>query len=173
MAEKRQLFEQLFIRNRGRIYMFAEAFVPRNEVQDFEQEIWLQVWRSLDAFQEQGDFKKWLYGVAFNTLRDFNRKQKQQEISLDDLATEPPCQEQHREGVLVVGKFLRTLGQTDRAVMLMHIGGCEYREIAEVTGSQESTLRVHVHRLKQQLREFMEGGHGYRTAHDRVERTEV
>jgi len=173
LADKRRLFEQLFIGNRGRIYVFAQAFVPRNEVQDFEQEIWLQVWRSLDAFQEQADFKKWLYGVAFNTLRDFNRKQKPKEISLDDLATDPPCHQQDRESVLVVGKFLQTLDQTDRAVMLMRIGGCEYGEIADLTGSQEIALRVHVHRLKRQLREYMEGGHGYRPAHDRVERTEV
>ena len=58
---------------------------------------------------------------------------------------------QKREEVERLRKAIRTLSETDRALISMHLDGYENAEIAEVLGITVNHVAVKLHRCKQQL----------------------
>jgi RNA polymerase sigma-70 factor (ECF subfamily) len=46
---------------------------------------------------------------------------------------------------------IQQLDETGKIIILMVLEGLEYSSIAEVVGMREETLRVRIHRIKQQL----------------------
>ena len=66
----------------------------------------------------------------------------------------------HGEPVIIhdfnsVKEIVRRLPETDRAIISMHLDGYEHAEIAAVTGISNNHVAVKVHRIKQQLINYL------------------
>jgi RNA polymerase sigma-70 factor (ECF subfamily) len=161
-SEKEKLFERILEENKRRLHIFARANARGDSWRDLEQEILLQVWRSLDRYQGRSNFKTWFYAVACNTLRHFNRMNYRPETTLESLESVPaPLQGtdtsgKARDGIQILESFMQLLGDVDRTLLLMHLDGCSYEEISEATEMGEGALRVRIHRLKKQLAKYAE-----------------
>lgn len=77
--DKEQFFEELAAANRRRIMAIARAYAPARDRQDLYQEILLQVWKSLGAFQGRSAPSTWIYRVALNTAITFRRRNAKSE----------------------------------------------------------------------------------------------
>jgi RNA polymerase sigma-70 factor (ECF subfamily) len=162
-SEKQKMFERVLDENKRRLHIFARKNVRGDGWKDLEQEILLQVWKSLDLYQGRSSTRTWFYAVAYNTLKEFNRVDHRPETALDDLESLPApslameSQYNRREGMDLVTEFIQLLGDVDRTILLMHFDGCSYKEISEATAAEIGTLRVRIHRIKKQLAKYMEG----------------
>jgi RNA polymerase sigma-70 factor (ECF subfamily) len=162
-SEKEKLFERILEENKQRLHIFAKTNVRGDNFRDLEQEILLQVWRSLDQYEGRANTKTWFYAVAYNTLLYFNRTNRRPEKTMQNLESLPALTQsvadpqKSRDGIQILEAFIRQLGDIDRTVILMHLDGCSYKEISEATGFDAGALRVRIHRLKKQLAEFAEG----------------
>lgn len=140
-------------------------------VEDLAQEVFLRLYRGLENFRGDAKLTTWLYRITLNVAQDeWKRRRKEQaNTSFDDpdegWAERIPGAggdaEQilsQRQAMAAVNNALSELSETERAVIVMfHQEECTYEQIALVLKLPLNTVRTHLHRgrqkLKQRLRE--------------------
>jgi RNA polymerase sigma-70 factor (ECF subfamily) len=152
-------FEQLLKRNRGRLTAISRSYAG-SDADDLLQEILLQIWRGIRSFEERSSIDTWCYRVALNTAISWRRSvgKSKLQISSDsaDIDQIPGSDDGH-DGTEVLRQFLRTLSDTDRALVLLYLEDMSGTEMANIMGVSEGTLRVRVHRIKRRLAEWKIG----------------
>lgn len=129
----------------SRVYAGASG-----EEEDLEQEILLQLWRSLPSFRGDAKPGTWLYRVALNTALTWRRRaSRRPEPAEAGHRTPPSTSGAPRRQARILEEFLDSLPATDRTVLLLYMEGLSYGEIGEVTGFAPGTVGVRLHRLKQ------------------------
>lgn len=136
----------------------------REEAQDASQEVWVRVWANLKSFRGESAFSTWLYRIAVNTCLSIRRKEsrrgeKEYDEEVQDLP-EPLGGEadpeaatlgsERREEVRVA--LWRVRAEHRHALVLRHMEGFSYAEIAEVLGVPGGTAKGWVSRGRSALR---------------------
>ncbi len=76
-AGNTESFEDLVSRYQRKVFAFAyRMVVSEDDARDLTQEVFLQVFRSLDSFRGEARFSTWLYRIAANKTLDFLRRKK-------------------------------------------------------------------------------------------------
>jgi RNA polymerase sigma-70 factor (ECF subfamily) len=135
---------------------FAEGPADQD---DLFQEILLQVWLSLPSFRDDSKPTTWLYRVALNTALAWKRGEKKRSSRQVSLAMSDPAApsvtsaEAERNGPIVEQLYaaIHALPPAKRALIVLHLDGFSYREIAEVVGISESNVGVSLNRIKKEL----------------------
>jgi RNA polymerase sigma-70 factor (ECF subfamily) len=159
-------WEQLVRRHASRLYQLFYRFTGnRQESEDLTQETFLRIYQVLGSYRpEAGSFRAWLTSVGRNLLIDHYRRRRQdrQTDSLDDAAVsgwEQPATAPGPEAVtrqvelsVQVERALRRLRPELReAVILRDLQGLEYREIQEILGVPEGTVKSRINRGRAEL----------------------
>ena len=100
--------------------------------------------------------KSYLFTVAYHQMIDHIRKNKR--ISLKEEFTEQERGVSTVQGNTrrILEEALSRLSETQRSlVMLKDYEGYSYAEIGEITGLNESQVKVYLHRARLQLREYI------------------
>jgi RNA polymerase sigma-70 factor, ECF subfamily len=136
------------------------------EAQDLTQEVFLRVFRTLRTFRsDEGSFGTWLARVTRNLLIDHYRRTRQdrQTDSIDDhlstldqpLPTAPARPDQTLAGLetseLLQAALQRLSPDLREAVILRDLQEMEYREIAQVLGIPEGTVKSRINRGRAEL----------------------
>jgi RNA polymerase sigma-70 factor (ECF subfamily) len=149
--------------NQVRLRAISRTWAPR-AWEDLYQEIALQLWRSLDGFEGRARLETWIYRVALNTAIDFvrrDRRREAREVVAD--APEITVPSNSRDPLAILQEFAASLGDIDRAVLVMYVDGVAQREIGEVVGLSESAVGARIHRLKAAFRKtYVEEPYGAR-----------
>lgn len=126
---------------------------------DLFQEIVYQLWRSYASFKGESSISTWLYRVALNTAITSLRKSKKlpEHTELDDqfqvISTPKTFDASDRsEQVEQLYSAIRSLGEVDRAIVMLYLEELSYKEIADVLGLTEDNVGVKLNRIKTQLR---------------------
>jgi RNA polymerase sigma-70 factor, ECF subfamily len=135
---------------------------------DLLQEIHIELWRSLELFEENCSLRTWVYRVAHNVYATHvirNRRLNYAgSASLDDLADTPDRDDP--EGIATDQQALAWLHQTiqqlkppDAQVMCLYLEDISAGEIAEIVGISPGAVATRIHRIKTILaRMFQNGG---------------
>ena len=82
---------------------------------------------------------------------------EQVSVALEDvaheLADEPPKNPELGERVALLRQIIATLDPLNRALLLLYLDDCSYREIAAVLGLTETNVATKLSRLKEHLRQ--------------------
>lgn len=131
------------------VHLYADQAADRD---DLYQEIVYQAWRARDAFRGDAKFSTWLYRVALNTALSSRRKSARKPFTREVVETDAiEDRQQNQDTRQVLLWAIRQLKAADRMLILLHLEGYEYAEIAEITGIKPSTVGVKLHRIKKQL----------------------
>ena len=140
----------------------------RREVEDLAQEVFLKVFRSMDKFDPaRAKFTTWVYTFVRNHCFDVLKKRRIKTTSMhaseadetdrdfaDERELQPTEGLQNSELGRRIGEALGTLGEDQRMVfVLREYEQLDYREIAEITGVNEGTVKSRLSRAKAALRE--------------------
>lgn len=130
------------------------ARVPRSEVDDLVQDVFLLAWRRLRSLRDTRAFGGWLAMIARHHAVDYHRQApKLVEVDPDMLQQHPPEPE-----ALAVLDSIRALPDAYReTLMLRLVEGLTGPEIAAQTGLTPESVRVNLHRGMKMLREKIEG----------------
>jgi RNA polymerase sigma-70 factor (ECF subfamily) len=127
--------------------------------QDATQETFLTMQKSIGRYAERSSFSTWLLGIAHNHVRAAARKQKLDPAPIQEWVE--MRQTDHGQSVIdneVLSCALKQLSPEHREVVLMHeIEGLKYREIADVLGVPEGTVKSRLHHAFQGLRQTLDG----------------
>ena len=144
----------------GRLYeMFAPlvhgillARVPRDEVDDLVQDIFLHALRKLHTLRDARAFGPWIAMIARNRAMDFHRAAKETvEIDEQTAVTKPRDRTAHE-----VLELIRELPDAYRETLVLRfVEGMTGPEIAVRVGLTPASVRVNLHRGMKLLRERM------------------
>lgn len=152
-----QFLEQVK-QHQGIIYKLVGLYAnDAEEKKDLYQEVLLQAWKGWPSFRQESKFSTWLYRVCLNTI--FTCKRKTQPVdfreSLDAIAPAVQNSSVQNEDKLRLQQAIRKLSEPDRAVISMHLDGYENGDIAAMLGISNNHVSVKLHRIKEQLSNFL------------------
>lgn len=125
------------------------------DARDIVQTAFEKLWRNLEAVNAEKS-KAFLFTVAYNQMIDHIRKSKR--ISLkDEFSAETKTYSQPVSNLKKnLQDALNTLNETQRSlVLLKDYEGYSYEEIGQITGLNESQVKVYLHRARLNLRNYL------------------
>jgi len=141
----------------GRLYgLFAPlvhgivlARVPRSEVDDLVQDIFLHAFKKLDTLRDWAAFGPWIAMIARNRAMDFHRRSRETVEVTEDLRSADDSTTKANE----ILELIRGLPEAYRETLVLRlVEGMTGPEIAARTGLTPASVRVNLHRGMKQLR---------------------
>ena len=180
-------FERLLRRHRGPLFTFLVRMLgDREKAEDLAQEAFLRLVRGAAQWQQRAKFKTWLYTIARNLCVDQSRRDKfRRTDSLDapaagaDGLEDGPALVEQIAGAgaapdraaesarlrPVLTRALASLPEEQREVFILREqAGVPFKEIAEMVGVNENTVKSRMRYALEGLRKQLEaagvdGGH--------------
>ena len=145
------------------LHHVANGFAEGADRQDLLQELLLAVWRAVPAFRAGAAPSTFIYRVAHNAALTWKRTQRNYQKRVDRFETlSMPEQgsvgsgsEREREALGLLYGHIRALPPIDRSLILLHLDGVSYAEMAAIHGLTESNVGARLTRLKQKLSDSM------------------
>ncbi len=100
--------------------------------------------------------KSYLFTIAYNQMIDHVRKNKRISLKEDFTDNAKGAISQKHDTKRILNEALAKLSEQQRSlVMLKDYEGYSYEEIGQITGLNESQVKVYLHRARLQLREYI------------------
>jgi RNA polymerase sigma-70 factor (ECF subfamily) len=127
--------------------------------QDASQEVWIRVWRNIRGFRAESAFSTWLYRITINTClsaRQREVRRGEREYSGDEMPYLPEpsggdadpeaaaLSSERRDEIQAALSHVRS--EHRAALVLRHMEGLSYREIAQVLEVPDGTAKGWVNR---------------------------
>ena len=126
------------------------ARVPRTEVDDLVQDIFMHAFKKLHTLRDSAAFGPWIAMIARNRAVDFHRRSRMTVEITDDLRGSEKQQSKAAEIMELIRGLPEAYSET---LVLRLVEGMTGPEIAERTGLTAASVRVNLHRGMKQLRE--------------------
>lgn len=156
-------FDQLCQRYYERIELFLARMIGSDEVgAELAQETFLKVWQALPGLREDGRFTGWLYRIAANLARDFQRRARlirwlpweEYETQGGTEAMRHAGPEQQVEEAELLKQALAHVSATYRACLILYVvEDLPQPQIAERLGIKPSSVSSYVARGLAELRQ--------------------
>jgi RNA polymerase sigma-70 factor (ECF subfamily) len=146
----REGFGKLYVLYAPMVHGILLSRVPRDEVDDLVQDIFLHAFKKLDTLRDWAAFGPWIAMIARNRAMDFHRRSKDTVEVTDDLRSTDTSVSKAKE----ILELIRGLPEAYRETLVLRlVEGMTGPEIAERTGLTPASVRVNLHRGMKQLRE--------------------
>lgn len=172
-------FRQLVDRYQSRVYNTVLAIVQQpQEAEDVAQEVFIEVYESINRFGGDGKLTAWIYRIATTkALENYRKRHTRKRFAFltslfgnDDGDEEfddrwhpanfehPGVKlEQQERAKVLFGAIGRLADQQKVAFTLHHVEGLSYGEVAEVMNTTLSAVESLLHRAKVNLRKQLAG----------------
>lgn len=154
--ERDARFREWHREHQGIILRIARATASNlADQEDLIQEISLQLWNSIPGFRGISKSSTWVYRVALNTALAWGRRERSRNESKADLAENLHILKDSRKPpnpkLEWIFDQIRKFDPIDRSLMLLHLDGQSYAEIADILGISEKNVGVKLSRLRKTL----------------------
>ena len=154
MAERE--FEQLVKKHKNTIYTVCFMFSKDSEeVNDFFQEVLINIWQGLPSFKGQSKMETWIWRISLNTCISCERKKKKNAtvpLTMDvDFFEDKDADAQQ---VRMLYDRVHRLKPFDRAIVLLWLEGIAHDEIAAIVGITTSNVATRLFRIREQLKQM-------------------
>jgi RNA polymerase sigma-70 factor (ECF subfamily) len=158
-------FETLVTRKTSAVVSLARRIVGNSEdARDVAQMVFLRVWNEIHRYDEKYSFNTWLYRIATNLSIDFLRSSRSRERAHgatlhivrereESTASDATRNAEDAELARLFETVSGRLSEKQKAAfVLREMQDCETKEIAEILGCGESTVRNHLFNARRVLR---------------------
>ena len=148
----------------------------REKSEDLAQDTFITVLNALDRYDPSYKFSSWIFKIAHNTSLDHLRKKEPVTLSLEGSPHAETASEQEASVIQALSTeetpedyaASRELGATlevaigklrpeyRTAIILCHVEGRPYEEIAETMGVPLGTVKTYIHRARNALKKELE-----------------
>ncbi len=149
----------------------------REVAEDLAQDTFIKVLNHIDKYRPEFKLSSWLFKIANNVAIDFLRKRQLDTVSIDgspharsaaeveatsfDVAARQESaldEMEAKELGAAIERAIQQLRPEYRAcIMLRHVEGRSYEEIAATLDLPLGTVKTYIHRARHQLRDALEG----------------
>ena len=150
-------FIQHIRENEGIIYKVTRLYTHSTEDQkDVYQEIVYQLWKSYPSFKANSKISTWMYRVALNTAISHLKKVKRKgtRVSIDNFLMNKldEVDTVMEERITLLYAHIKKLSIVEKGIILLHLEGKNYDEIAVITGFTKTNIGTRLGRIKQKLK---------------------
>ena len=144
--------------------------------EDLAQETFIKVLNGIKSYRPEFKFSSWIFKIANNAAIDHLRKKSLDTLSLDgspsaetpeqmratslqlgDQGENPLQQAESRElGTAIERAIARLRPEYRSCILLRHVEGYSYEEIAETLELPLGTVKTYIHRARNELRVYLE-----------------
>lgn len=155
MDNKERAFTEMVSKYKKTIYTVCYFFSnDKDVVQDYFQEILMNLWKGFDGFRGESGLKTWIWRVSLNTCTNQERKKKRSvqtvPLSVDiDLYNDTDA---HSKLIRQLYDRISRLDVFDRAIILLWLENMSYQDIADIAGISLSAVTTRLFRIKEQLK---------------------
>lgn len=164
-----QAFKELVTRYQDAVYNTALGLLQHpTDAEDIAQEVFIQVYRSIDSFKGDSLLSTWMYRITVTKSLDLirSRKRKKRFGILSQLFGEdnrpiheavdfvhPGVKQEQKEEAGILFKLIDQLPENQRTAFLLNkVEELSYREIADILQITEGAVDSLLQRAKQNLR---------------------
>ncbi len=153
-------FESLLRSHERQVLGTALRLLGRLEdAQDAAQEVFIRLFRNLKKLQSMEAVGPWLHRVTVNVCNDAWRKRPPEsditDFAITSDAPDPETVAVHLQRQRAVVRGLGTLARKERAALVLReVEGLSTREVAEILGSSEVTVRTQICSARLKLKKF-------------------
>jgi RNA polymerase sigma-70 factor, ECF subfamily len=151
-------FSELVRNHSSLVYRVALSMMGANEAEDASQEAWVRAWRNIGNFRGESSFRTWLYRITVNTCLSARQREARQESQKvggefphlpgpsggENNPEAAALSQEQREEIQDALQHVRA--EHRAALVLRHMEGLSYREIAEVLDVPDGTAKGWVSR---------------------------
>jgi RNA polymerase sigma-70 factor, ECF subfamily len=171
-------FRELLARYEKPVFSLVFRMVrDRTLAEDLAQDAFVKAFNALGSYDPSYKFSSWLFKIANNLTIDHLRKRKLDTVSIhgspharsdreeeesrivvEDSGETP---EQYTENREVGARIEEAIGhlrpEYRTAILLRHVEGHSYEEVAEIMGVPLGTVKTFIHRGRSELKELLSG----------------
>ena len=149
----------------------------REKAEDLAQDTFIKVLNAIDRYDPTFKFSSWIFKIAHNTALDQLRRREPETLSLDgsphartaaevEASTITPAStdenpEQYTASKEIGGVIEQAIDRLRpeyrTAILLCHVEGRAYEEIAQIMDVPLGTVKTYIHRARNELRKALEG----------------
>lgn len=154
-------FEPLYRAHVGRVFALClRMTADQDRATELTQDVFIRCWERVGTFRGDSQFGTWLHRVAVNVVLErarSSRRQADRFEARDDTDTLPGAAvaPRHDERMDLERAILALPAKARQVFVLHDIEGYRHREIAQLTGSAQGTLRAQLHRARKLLMEAL------------------
>jgi RNA polymerase sigma-70 factor (ECF subfamily) len=158
-----EAFQEIVQRYKVQVAGIAYRMVGDYEdAKDISQMVFVKIYQNLNRFDTTKKLSTWLYRITINASIDFIRKFRKHKLEvLDNIIGELKEKKNDVEGVyqrglirLAVDEALESLNPKQRSVFVLRdLEGLDIKEVSQVTGMPQATVRWYLHRARAKLRD--------------------
>jgi RNA polymerase sigma-70 factor (ECF subfamily) len=158
-----EAFQEIVQRYKVQVAGIAYRMVGDYEdAKDISQMVFVKIYQNLHRFDTTKKLSTWLYRITINASIDFIRKFRKHKLEvLDNIIGELKEKKNDVEGVyqrglirLAVDEALESLNPKQRSVFVLRdLEGLDIKEVSQVTGMPQATVRWYLHRARAKLRD--------------------
>jgi RNA polymerase sigma-70 factor (ECF subfamily) len=166
-------YRELIRRYERPVFSLIYRMVRNRELaEDLSQETFVKVLNAIESYRPEFKFSSWVFKIANNTAIDHLRRRELDTLSLDgsphaetqesveatafqvsDTAENPLEEVEARELGGAIEEAIRQLRPEYRScILLRHVEGRSYEEIAEILTLPLGTVKTYIHRARNELR---------------------
>lgn len=167
-------FRELLQRYERPVFSLVYRMVrDRTLAEDLAQEAFIRAFNAIASYKPSYKFSNWLLKIANNHTIDYLRKRKLDTISIDGsphassseeasrtrlvIASEDESPQDYVENRELGGQIEEAIGtlrdEYRTAILLRHVEGYAYEEIAEIMEVPLGTVKTYIHRARGELKE--------------------
>lgn len=160
--KKTDQFNRIYQDHAAKVLKLCKGYFYGDEDQasDAVQEVFINIWQHLDTFRNESSVSTWIYRITVNTcllhLRKLSGKKEIRTPVVPETADTSYSYEEERLQQMYA--CIRKLDESNKVIILLVLEGVEYKEIANVIGISEETLRVKIYRIKKNLTNCVQHG---------------
>lgn len=132
------------------LYKIARSYASPTDRDDLHQDLLIALWEALPFYRSESKPQTFIYRVALNRALNWTRTRRPY-VELKDLPAPAPNHD-HLDQLYAA---IAELPELDRSLILLHLDGLTYAEIAQVLGLSETNIGARLTRLRQRLKETL------------------
>lgn len=169
-------FRELLHRYERPVFSLVYRMVrDRTLAEDLAQEAFVRAFNAISSYKPSYKFSNWILKIANNHTIDYLRKKKLDTVSIDgsphasteeevgrsrlSLAAEDESPQEYVENRELGGQIEEAIGSLREeyrtAILLRHVEGYAYDEIAEIMEVPLGTVKTYIHRARGELKELL------------------
>lgn len=163
------------------VFSIVNRMVRDHELaEDLAQEAFVRTFNNLDRYDPSYKFSSWLFKIAYNLTIDHLRRKELKTVSIHGapdattserqeatsitLESEEEAPDERLEALELADELERAIGTLREdyrtAILLRHVEGRAYEEIAEIMDIPLGTVKTYIFRARRQLREELSDMYG-------------
>jgi RNA polymerase sigma-70 factor, ECF subfamily len=169
-------YRELLRRYERPVFSLVYRMVRDRELsEDLAQECFIKVFNHIDRYDPKYKFSSWLFKIASNLAIDTMRRKELKTVSIEGSRHATSSEEEEASRITIVSRDpnpeqdleARQLGgrieeaiaglrpEYRTAILLRHVEGRAYEEIAEIMEVPLGTVKTYIHRARGELKELL------------------